>query len=249
MLVDVHCHLTDRAIKDRLGDIIREAIGSGVLLIVTSGLGYRDCLEALEISDYKVIFPSLGIMPYELEGYESVMDLIEKSRKRIVAIGEVGLDFHISHSVDKDLQRKAFKDFINLSLSLDLPLIVHSRSAGRYAIDMLIEYGAKDVIMHAFDGSASHAMLGVEKGFFFSIPPSAVRSVQKQKLVSKIPLDRMLLESDSPALSPTPGEINVPSNLRISAEAVSRIKSVPLEMVEEMTTENALRILRIGLRN
>ncbi|MEM2909949.1 MAG: TatD family hydrolase [Nitrososphaerota archaeon] len=245
MLVDVHCHLTDGAMRATLADVIKNAKESGVAVIVTSGLGYEDCLKALEISDYRMIFPSFGIMPYELEGYESVLNLIEKNAKRIVAIGEVGLDFHISVRSNKELQRKVFKEFIDLSLSLDLPLIVHSRSAGKHALEMLVECGAKDAIMHAFDGSASHSLIGIERGYFFSIPPSVVRSVQKQKLVKKIPLDNILLESDSPALSPVPGEVNLPSNVRISAEAVSRIKCIPLEKVEEVTTENAMRVLRI----
>ena len=245
MLVDVHCHLTDECIRANLAEVINDAKKSGVAIVVTSGLGYEDCLKALEVSDCKMIFPSLGIMPYELEGYGAVLDLIEKNAKKIVAIGEVGLDFHISVKSDRELQRRVFKEFIGLSLSLDLPLIVHSRSAGKYALEMLVECGAKDVIMHAFDGSASHSIIGVKNGYFFSIPPSVVRSVQKQKLVSKVPLDNILLESDAPALSPVPGSVNLPSNVRISAEMVSRIKGVPLEKVEEVTTENAMRILRI----
>ncbi len=245
MLVDVHCHLTDERIRANLAEVINDAKKSGVAIVVTSGLGYEDCLRALEVSDYKMIFPSLGIMPYELEGYEAVLDLIEKNAKKIVAIGEVGLDFHISVKSDRELQRRVFKEFIELSLSLDLPLIVHSRSAGKYALEMLVECGAKDVIMHAFDGSASHSIIGVKNSYFFSIPPSVARSVQKQKLVSKVPLDNILLESDAPALSPVPGNINLPSNVKISAEIVSKIKGVPLEKVEEVTTENAMRILRI----
>ncbi|MEM3474080.1 MAG: TatD family hydrolase [Nitrososphaerota archaeon] len=245
MLVDVHCHLTDEAIKANLAKVVEDAKRSGVAIIVTSGLGYEDCLKALEVSDYKTIFPSLGIMPYKLDGYEDVFSLIEKSAKKIVAIGEVGLDFHVNVRPDKELQRKVFKEFIELSLNLDLPLIVHSRSAGKYALEMLVECGAKNVIMHAFDGSASHSLIGFEKGYFFSIPPSVVRSTQKQKLVNKVPLENILLESDAPALSPVPGTVNTPSNVRISAEVVSRIKGISLEKVEEITMENAMRILKI----
>ncbi len=245
MFIDVHCHLTDEAIRANLTKLIEDAKNSGIGIIVTSGLGYEDCLKALEISDYKMIFPSLGIMSYELEGYESVLNLIEKNAKKIVAIGEVGLDFHISVKSDKELQKRVFKEFITLSSDLDLPLIVHSRSAGRHALKILIECNAKNVIMHAFDGSSSHSLIGIEKGYFFSIPPSVVRSVQKQKLVSKLPLDNILLESDAPALSPVPGSTNVPSNVRISAEVVSKIKGISLKKVEEITTENAMRILRI----
>lgn len=245
MLVDVHCHLTDSVLKERLPDILRDARNAGVSAMVTSGLGYEDCLEVLKISDYRTVFPSFGVMPYELEGYEMVLDLIEKNSRRIVAIGEVGLDFYLGARTDRELQRKVFKEFISLSINLDLPIIVHSRSAGKYALEVLSECGAKDVIMHAFDGSASHAMSGVRNGYFFSIPPSVVRSAQKQKLVERVQLENILLESDAPALPPKPGEVNVPSNVKISAEAVSRIKGIPLWKVEEVTTENALRVFRI----
>lgn len=247
MFVDVHCHLTDEVIRANLAEVIEDAKKSGVVIIVTSGLGYEDCLKALEISDYKMIFPSLGIMPYDLDGYESVLDLIEKNAKKIVAVGEVGLDFHINVKSDRELQRKVFKEFIELSLRLDLPLIVHSRSAGKYALDILVECGAKNVIMHAFDGSASHSLIGIKKGYFFSIPPSVVRSAQKQKLVSKVPLENILLESDAPALSPAPGTVNTPSNVRVSAEMVSKIKGISLDKVEEVTTENAMRIFGISV--
>jgi len=99
--------------------------------------------------------------------------------------------------------------------------------------------GAGRVLLHAFDGKASAAMAGLEAGYYFSIPPSVVRSVQKQKLVRHVPLERLLLESDSPVLGPTPDERNEPQNVWIACAEVARIKGLSMEEVARVTTQNA----------
>ena len=143
---------------------------------------------------------------------------------------------------ERTRQRTVLSRFVALSNELGLPLNVHSRSAGHYTIDHLIESGAQRVLMHAFDGRASYALAGVEAGFFFSIPPSIVRSPQKQKLVRRLPLDALLLETDSPVLGPTREERNEPANVRVSAEAIAAIKDVPVDEVLEVTTRNAVAL-------
>lgn len=247
MMIDVHCHLTDEAFQNNLDQIIAEAKEVGVRAFISSGLGFKDSLKVLEISDYHTIYPAIGIMPYDLRELELVIDLIEKNSDKIVAIGEVGLDYYASDETDRKVQEKALMEFIELARRLNLPLVIHSRSAGKYALQILIENRAEKVVMHAFDGSASHAEKGVEKGYFFSIPPSINRSQQKQKLVKRLPLDNLLLESDAPALAPNPNEVNKPSNIRISAEWISRLKSIPVSKVEEKTTENAIMIFNVKI--
>ncbi|MEM3096214.1 MAG: TatD family hydrolase [Nitrososphaerota archaeon] len=135
--------------------------------------------------------------------------------------------------------------FIELSKELDLPLVIHSRSAGRYALDLLTSLGAERVIMHAFDGSASEAERGAAKGYYFSIPPSVVRSEQKQKMVRRLKLESLLLESDAPALGPERAAPNYPKNIKISAEYVARAKGLTLEKVVDVTMDNASQLLRI----
>ena len=243
MLTDVHCHLTAPELEGKLRDIIRDSLNSGLKIIVTSGLGYDDCLKALRISDYRLVFPSLGVAPYQLEGYEKVLDLIEKERNRIAAVGEVGLDYWRGEREKWEMQKNVFKEFIELAKTLDLPIVVHSRSAGKYAIEILLKHRVDRVIMHAFDGKAVYASEAADKGFMFSIPPSIARSPQKQKLVKKLPLENLLLESDAPVLAPNPGEVNYPKNVRISAEWISRLKKVPLEKVVEKTYTSAVEIL------
>ncbi|MCF3652820.1 MAG: TatD family hydrolase [Aigarchaeota archaeon] len=245
LLVDVHCHLTAREFEGRVSRVVGEAVETGVAVIITSGLGYQDALRALEISDYTRIYPSIGIAPYELEGYEDVLGLIERERSRIVAVGEVGLDYWRGNRDQRALQQMVFEEFIDLAKSLDLPIIVHSRSAGRYALEILVRKRAERVVMHAFDGNASYAARAASRGYMFSIPPSIARSRQKQKLVEKLPLENLLLESDAPVLAPSRDEVNHPRNVKVSAEWISRIKGISLEEVEDKTTRNALELFRL----
>ena len=248
MLIDVHCHLTAPEFEGKVGEIVEKSVKAGVKAMITSGLGYEDGLKALEISDYRIVYPSLGVSPYMLEGYEQVIDLINRESKRIVAIGEVGLDYwRVRDDEGRDRQRRVFREFIELSKSLDLPLIIHSRSAGKYALEILFEMKAERVIMHAFDGAAKHAVRAVERGYMFSIPPSIARSQQKRNLVKRIPLENLLLESDSPVLSPIAGQVNYPWNIIVSAEWIGKIKEVPIEKVIEVTGRNAAEILNLRL--
>lgn len=244
-MIDVHCHLTEEPLYTNLSQIIDESRKENVKAIITSGIGYEDCIKALNIVDSMYVYASLGIEPYALEGYEKVVALIEQNVNRIVAVGEVGLDYYWGAKETREFQKKVFIEFIELAKSHDLPIVVHSRSAGRYALDVLIERSADKVVMHAFDGSASEAVRGASKGFFFSVPPSVVRSEQKQKMVKRLGLENMLLESDAPVLGPERGVVNKPVNIRISAETIAKIKNISFEEVVTVTTENAKALFRI----
>jgi TatD DNase family protein len=137
------------------------------------------------------------------------------------------------------VQRRILARFVTLAGELDLPLNVHSRSAGRATIQFLRDHGARRVLLHAFDGKASSAQEGLAAGYYFSIPPSVVRSEQKQKLVRALPLDRLLLETDSPVLGPDPAQRNEPANAAVACRIIAKLKGVPAEEVARVTTANA----------
>ncbi len=186
--------------------------------------------------------PAAGLYPAHLDmaACQETIQFIRTHRVRLAAIGEVGLDFWIAKTEEqREIQKKIFSSFIALAIQLDLPLNVHSRSAGRHAVKLLIDNGAQRVQMHAFDGKFTAARPAVEAGFFFSIPPSIVRSRQKQKLVRHLPLNCLLLESDSPVLGPDPQTRNDPANLPLAIRAIAEIKGVPEQHVIEAAAANS----------
>jgi TatD DNase family protein len=189
------------------------------------------------------VFSSLGLAPTIMDENEfgRVLELIEQNKDSIIAIGEVGLDFfRIRDDEGQTKQRERFRKFINLAKKFNKPLIVHSRSAGKYAIQVLFEDAPPKVLMHAFDGKVGWVQKGVEAGFYFSIPTSVWHSQQKMKLVVALPVERMLLETDSPVLGPQRGERNEPANIHFAAEKITEIKGIPIKEVEKQTTQNAI---------
>lgn len=249
-LIDVHCHIDDDSFKDDLDVVLSNARNLGVSKIITSALNEESISKTERIVEkYKnFIYYTVGLDYSILDEskFKMIADYIKEKRNAIVGIGEVGLDFFIFRN--KEQQEKnieIFKRWIDLALELDMPIVVHSRSAGKYAIKILIEKGARKVLMHAFDGSVGYAIEGVKKGFYFSIPPSVVRSEQKQNLVKHLPLENLMLESDSPVLGPEKGIRNTPSNVYISAGKIAELKKVPLEKVCEITSRNARNLFKL----
>ncbi len=239
-LVDTHCHLEDDAFINDVDKVISEAISKGICMI-SSGLGVEGGKRALEIAKlYDGVYATIGLSPPDYKETDATIDLIRSHHSEIVGVGEVGLDFwYQREESDKSAQRESFRKFIALAKELDLPLSIHSRSAGHYAIEVLAEEKAERVHMHAFDGRAKHALKGVELGYYFSIPPSIVRSQQKVKLAKVVPIEQMFLETDSPVLGPEPRVRNTPLNVEISMRKIAEIKNLDVEAVAEITTQNA----------
>lgn len=240
VIIDCHCHLEDKEFEKDLKQVIVRAREYNILM-VTSGLGLYGATRALEIArGYKSVFCTAGLSPYSQENPEKVIEFIRDNLDNLIGIGEVGLDFYWGKTQSqKNKQIDSFKTFIELSKELDLPLVVHSRSAGEKTIDLLVKEDCKKVLMHAFDGRAVHAMKGVDAGFFFSIPPSVVRSVQKQKLVKQVPIENLCLESDAPVLGPQSKMRNEPVFVIDAAKKISEIKEIDLKHVLKQTTINA----------
>jgi TatD DNase family protein len=247
-LVDTHAHICDPVFDTDRDAVLERAQREGVAAVVAVGETLDDAQRNLELARiHPNLRPAAGLYPtiLDLGQAKEMVDFIHSHRDRLAAIGEVGLDFWaIKEDEQKALQREIFKIFIDLSRELDLPLNVHSRSAGRHAVALLLEKNAVRVQMHAFDGKASAALPAVEAGYFFSVPPSIVRSRQKQKLVRHLPLSCLLVETDSPVLGPDPKTRNEPANLVLSVEAIARIKEVAVETVAEAVVENARRLYR-----
>ena len=245
-IVDVHAHLCDPAFDPDRADVLERARKAGVEAIVAVGETLDDARKNIVLArTFPMLKAAAGLYPtiLDLGLADEMAAFIRLNRSGLVAIGEVGLDYwSVKEDSQKEVQREILKRFVELSKALDLPLNIHSRSAGRHAIDLLMENSATRVQMHAFDGKAGAALPAIEAGYYFSIPPSVIRSRQKQKLVKRLPLASLLVETDSPVLGPIPAARNEPANLSVSIRAIAQIKALPEEAVMEAVSENTRRL-------
>ena len=246
MLVDTHAHLCDASFDEDRGVVLDRARAAGVTAVVAVGETLAEFERNLELaSEFDLVRPCGGLFPTNLDLDEAArleVRLRDESA-RVTAVGEIGLDYwKVQDEADREVQREIFARFVRLAVELDKPVNVHSRSAGAATIDLLRDLGASRVQMHAFDGRAAKAQRGVEAGFFFSVPPSIVRSPQKQKLVRRLPLDCLLVETDSPVLGPEPNDRNEPANVTISIGAIAELKDLHREEVVEAVVENTVRL-------
>ncbi len=243
-LIDSHAHIcaadfdTDRKI------VIDRAVSNGVTGIIAVSETLADAEKNLELSrNHPQIFPAAGLYPTHLDwdDADAMVSFIRAHQMELVGIGEVGLDYwKVQDEADREIQREIFRRFISLSNALEIPINVHSRSAGKYTVAILLEAGARRVHMHAFDGKPSAALPGIEAGFMFSIPPSILRSRQKQKLVKRVPLDNLMIETDSPVLGPDPHARNEPSNAAGVLDAIAEIKGMSRDKVLETIYQNTI---------
>jgi len=246
MIIDTHTHLCDSTFDTDRHALLQRACQAGISAVISLSETMEDALRNLELADtFPIIKPGAGLYPTHLdpEAASQMVDFIRRHHHRLTAIGEVGLDYWVvQEESQRDIQQEIFKTFIRLSLELDIPLNVHSRSAGRHAVALLLAEGAKKVQLHAFDAKWGAAMPAVEAGYFFSVPASIVRSPQKQKLVKQLPLANLLLETDSPVLAPVQGERNEPANILIAVQSVAQIKNIAPQQVLEAAYENTQRL-------
>jgi TatD DNase family protein len=245
-LADTHAHLCDSVFDSDLDQVLERAKAAGVSAVLAVGENMADAEKNIALAArHPMIRVAAGLYPayIDLDLAEKMREFIRNNKDKLAGIGEVGLDYWIiKEEPGREIQREIFRRFVDLSLELMLPLNVHSRSAGRHAVSLLIEWGARKVQLHAFDGKVSAAMPAVEAGFFFSIPPSVIRSEQKQRLVKSLPLSCLLIETDSPVLGPTAQDRNEPANAIIAVKAIAELKGISEAEVIEAAEENARRL-------
>jgi TatD DNase family protein len=226
--------------------VLERARAAGISRVIAVGEDLADAEKNIRLAmQYPMIWPAAGLYPTHLDRdlAARLCEFIRIHKENLVCIGEIGLDYWmVKDESGREIQREIFHSFINLGKELSLPLNVHSRSAGRHAVAILLESGAVRVQLHAFDAKLSAALPAVEAGFFFSLPPSIVRSEQKQKLAKQLPLSCLLVESDSPVLGPSPQERNEPANTWIAVEAIAELKGIKVTEVSERIADNTRRL-------
>ncbi len=242
LLTDTHTHICDATFDADREAVLARAAAAGIGAMVAVGEDLADARKNLALAGaYPILKPAAGLYPTHLDraAAAAMMDFIRAHRSTLAAVGEVGLDFWVvKNREERAVQEAIFAGFVDLALELDLPLNVHSRSAGRHAVELLLSRGARRVQMHAFDGKITAARPALEAGYYFSIPPSVVRSRQKQKLLRHLPLSSLLVETDSPVLGPDPGIRNEPANLMVAIDAIAEIKALTPAAVRAAVAAN-----------
>lgn len=243
-MVDTHCHLFSEY-YDNLDETISFIKNSGVEKIIINGCDMKSNLEVLKlVKKYDIVYGAIGFHPTELnDDIDQSMSFLEEhiGDDKIVAIGEIGLDYHYNNT-NKKKQLYAFKRQLKLASKYKKPVIVHSRDAIKDTYDVISNYQVCGSI-HAFSGSLEMALEFIKLGFYIGIGGVCTYNNAKNiiDVIENINLSYILLETDSPYLTPVPyrGQTNTPANILIIAKKVSEIKKIPLEKVLKTTSANA----------
>ncbi len=255
MLFDTHCHLDDEYFPEGPADVLARARAAGVSRFACIGVGGLEAAErAVELARrYGEVVATVGVHPHDAAKADSALrGALEAlaAEPRVVAIGEIGLDYHYDHSPRAE-QREVFAWFIALARRLEKPIVVHTRSAPRETLEILESEGARDVggIIHCFSEDRPFAERALALGFDLSF--SGIVTFKNAKSIQDVaawaPADRILLETDSPYLAPQPlrGKRCEPAFVLHTARFVAGLRGVDPEALAELTTANALR--RFGL--
>lgn len=254
MLFDTHSHINAEQFNEDLQEVLQRALDAGVENQVVVGFDNETITRAMQMVEaYDYLYAAVGWHPVDaIDMTEADLERIEKlaAHKKVVAIGEIGLDYYWDKS-PKDIQQQVFRKQIQLAKRVNLPIIIHNREATQDIVRILKEEKAEEVggIMHCFTGSAETAKECIEMNFLISLGgPVTFKNAKKPKEVAKeVPLDKLLVETDCPYLTPHPfrGKRNEPSYVKLVAEEIAKLKELSFEEVADQTTKNAKRIFRI----
>ena len=256
MLFDTHVHLNDNSYEN-YDEIIKEALKNNVAKMVVIGFDLESSIKAVKIAnEYPFVYAAIGIHPSEAnKEYKKDLEVLESLiSNKVVAIGEIGLDYHYD-GVIKENQSDLFIRQLKIAKKHNLPVIIHSRDACKDTVDILKEHKEcyKKGIMHCYAYSYEIACELMNYGFMFAFGGVVTYKNAKdvKSVVSKLDLQYMLLETDAPYLSPTPhrGERNEPAYIKHVAEEIATIKGLSIKEVEDVTYINACNILDVSREN
>lgn len=259
--VDAHAHITDERFEN-VDEIVENAKEKGVDKIVCSAFNMPSSVKALDLAKkYSNVFANVGFHPENVEEFDdnnSISNLENLAKnKKVVAIGEVGLDYHFFEGKTddeilrlKNKQKEIFVKQINLANKLGLPIVVHSRDAMGDTLEILKRNPVKkESLMHCYGGSIESAKILINMNFVFSFGGVVTFNNAKnvREVVQNLPIEKILLETDCPYMTPVPfrGQRNEPKNVVYVADMISKIKGVSIEEVAEVTTKNAERVFGI----
>jgi len=246
-LVDVHAHL-DILSEKEIKAVIDRAEEKGVQVIINNGVNPGSNNKSLRLQEkYEIVKAALGLYPEDAVkmSYASINDelsFFENNKDKLVAIGEIGLDFE--KIKDKKKQQDVFESQLELARKLDKPVIVHSRKAEKEVVETLISSGCKKVVLHAFHGNMNLAKQATDNGFHFSIPSNILRSEHFQKLVAMTETENLLTETDTPFLGPFEDKKSEPAYVAITVKKIAEIKQMTVEEVARQIYQNHNKLFK-----
>lgn len=255
MLFDTHCHLDSGSFPEGADAVIDRARAAGVGRFACIGVGSLEHARfALALAERRDdVVATAGVHPHDASAYDDAYEReleVFGGSPRVVALGEMGLDYHYDHS-PRDVQASVFRRQIALAKRVDKPIVIHTRSAPEDTLAILAEEGARDVggVIHCFSEDVSFARRALDLGFYLSF--SGIVTFKRAESVHEAarfaPLERVLVETDAPYLSPVPlrGKKCEPAHVTYTARRLSELRGEALERVVQATTANALRLFRL----
>ena len=251
-LIDTHAHLDDKRFEPDSGEVIKRAEEAGVRTIINIGTDLCSSKAAIRLAtEYDALYATVGIHPHEAkEATDEVLIRLEElsKDKKVLAIGEVGLDYHYDHS-PRSVQQDIFRQFIRMAMRVGLPIVVHSRDADRDTLRILKEERAGEAggVFHCFSGDAKMAGEILDLGFYISFTGVITfKNFSQAETIRMIPKERLLIETDCPYLAPVPkrGKRNEPSFLVHIASKMARILGCSVEEIAQLNRTNAKKLLK-----
>lgn len=252
-LFDSHAHYNDEKFKEDREEVLKEIYKSGVTKLVNAGYSLESSKTAIEIANaHDFIYATVGISPNDIENFKNEdLDNIVKlaNNKKVVAIGEIGLDYYWNKE-NKSLQKEVFISQIKIANELNLPIVIHTREAIYDTLEILKNNSCnRKGIFHCCPFNVDLVREGLKLGFYISFagPTTFKNSKNAAEIINMVPLDKMLIETDSPYLSPEPlrGKRNDSRNVKYIAQKIADVKEISIEEVAKRTYDNAKKIFEI----
>jgi TatD DNase family protein len=256
-LTDTHCHLDFRDFADDRAAVLNRAWEAGLERILVPGIDLPTSQAALELADlHPQIYAAVGVHPNRATQWDAhTLEFLEAiaAHPKVAAIGEIGLDFY-RDGAPRSLQKQVLREQLRLAGRLDLPVVIHTRNSSpeersciNAVLEIVAEFSCRGVL-HSFSGNVSEAERTLELGFFIGItgPVTYKNAAELRQVVAVLPLERLLIETDAPFLTPHPhrGQRNEPAYVRFVAEKISEIHKQPPQVVAETTAANARRLFQ-----
>jgi len=244
-MIDAHCHLDDEQFANDLGAVVTRAMDASVGAIITAGADVESSRAAVALADrYDCVYAVVGIHPEHAAIFDSATLQVVRAlaqERRVVGIGEIGLDFYWQNNPPREVQASALIAQLDLAGELGKPVVIHDRDAHGELMEILARRGAGRGILHCFSGDLAMAQQAIDLGYSISFAGNVTfkNAPRLQEIVRALPLERIVVETDAPYLSPQRGRRNEPANVALVVAKIAELKGIAISEVEETTTRNS----------